>query len=254
MSASLPPTAAPFSTRLGGALAVAVPASMIAAVPAALRLSESGALSLVHAWALLTGLVVLPVAILGLVGRRAYLGWCGLGPDEAGLRLAAAFGWLAWTALLADRVGAILRAKTHHHALAGVTFSLAIIVTAMVLALVARRVFVLLRDLDRRHETLTRAVAIVWVAVPIFGLVLAFRAAAPDLAPDARATVIDGAALALGAIVASRSLASPQRALVVGGPVVFLTLLAIGIAGLRGVETRGALDAAAPLLARLVVH
>lgn len=252
MSLSLPPPSAPLSARVGAALALAVPAALVAVLPAALRLASDASWSLVRAWPLLGGIAIVPIALLGLVGRRAYLGWRALGPDDAGLRLAVACGGIGWLGLLADRLGAVLRAKTHHHALAGVTFALAIVVFGAVLVLVSRRILALLRDLEPRYETLARLIAVAWAAAPVIGLVLALRAAAPDLAPEARAAVIDGAALVLGTILASRTIATPRPALAVAGPLACALLLLVAGIGLREPNLRASLDGAAPLLARLI--
>lgn len=254
MSVSLPPPFDPLSTRIGVALAIAIPAALLAGLPAALRLSSAAQVSLPYAWAILAGVAAPPLVALGFLGRRAARGWRAIGPDDAGLRLAAAGGWLAWTGLLADRVGAMLRAKTHHHALAAVTFAIAIAVVAGVLALVSRRILALLRDLDRRHETLARSLAVLWVAAPLCGLVLALRAAAPDLSPGARATIIDGAAFLLGGILASRTVESAPRPIAAAGPLVFAVLMTLAVMGLHEPSVLSGLDAVAPLLARWVPH
>lgn len=254
MSVSLPPPSEPQMTRVGVAVALVVPAAAVAVLPAALRLANAATVSLPQAWAALAGLVALPLVAIGFLGRRAARGWRAIGPDDAGLRLAAAGGWLAWTGLLAVRVGAMLRAKTHHHALAAVTFAIAIAVLAAVLALVSRRILALLRDLDARRETLARALAVAWVAAPLFGIVLALRAAAPDLSPGARATIIDGAALFLGGVIASRTVEAAPRPIVFGGPFVVAALGALAVMTLHESPVRSALEAVAPLLARFVPH
>ncbi len=248
MTPSIPPPAAPFSLRLGAALALAVVAATVVAVPAALRVASSASVSFVVAWALVAGLAAPPIALLGLVGRRAYLGWRALGPDDAGLRLAVAFGWLAWLGLLADRLGAVLRAKTHHHALAAVTFALAVFALALVLALVARRITSLLRSLEARSETTARLVAVAWAAVPVFGLVVAVRAAAPELGPDARAAIVDGTALFLGGVLASRTILAPRRLFASAGALAFVALLGVAAGSLRTDQVRGGVAGATPLL------
>jgi hypothetical protein len=246
MTTSMPPpptTSLPI--RIGMALALAVAAAGVVAVPTALRVAGAAAIGFPIAWALVTGLVAPPIALLGLVGRRAYLGWRAFGPDDAGLRLAVALGWLAWLGLLADRLGAVLRAKTHHHALAAVTFALAVLVLALVLALVARRILVLLRSLEVRAETSSRLVAIVWAAVPLFALVMVLRTAAPELGADARAAIVDGAALLLGGILASRTVVTPRRIAAAAGAVAFVAL--VGLAVLQTPQVRGSVAGATPL-------
>lgn len=253
MSPSIPPPSAPLFQRAGTALAGAAFGAVLAAVPPALRIAQGSDVSVVYAVPLVAGLVAIPVVVLGLVGRRAHGGWVALGPDEGGLRISVAIGWLAWLAFVALRFGAVLRAKTHHHALASVTFALGVMVAAAFLALVARRGLTLLQSLAQRAETLPRLLAIGWVVLPLLGILLALRSAAPDLEMDARAGIIDGAALFVGAMVAARPI-MPSRVTAGIGALAFLVLLAAAASGLVHASVLAEVREGAPLLGRCLPH
>ena len=249
------PAEAPALLRVGQALATAVLCALAAVTPAALRLAShtEPTMGLPRAWLLLTGLVVLPMAFASALLRRAGAGFRGLGPDAAGGRLVGTLAWGAWMLAFLDVLGATLRAKTHHHALAGVTFALVALGAGLFFALLGRRLTNAVRSLDQAaHAPLARVLTVVAIGLPLLLLAYALRHAGPDLDAPLRASIVDGSALAITALFGARLELPSRRELGALGLPVALVLVGLATWMLQDGATREAVDGNAPALAWLL--
>ena len=132
--------AASFVARLGTVFGAGVIAAAVSSLPAVLRTGDGGsAVRALEQWvaltAILTPLAVVVVAVL----RRGRTGLQILAGDRSPLLVAAALWWAVLELGALSVFGAVLRAKTHHHGLAGVTFAILALVTGVVVALLAAR-------------------------------------------------------------------------------------------------------------------
>ena len=241
--------------RVGHALATAVLCALAAVTPAALRMSSHSepTMGLPRAWILLTGLVVLPMAFTSALLRRAAAGFRGLGPDAADGRLVGTLAWGAWMLAFLDVLGATLRAKTHHHALAGVTFALVALGAGLFFALLARRLTNVLRSLEQSaHASAARALTLFVIGLPLLLLAYALRRAGADLDASLRATIVDASALGIAALFGAWLELPPRRELGALGLPVALVLAGLATWMLRDPAAREAVDANAPALAWLL--
>lgn len=138
MSDAAEPTG-PWWERLGSAALVASVWSAFAALSAALRVASDGDVPMSSAWPFCAALAVLPMLAAIAVLRVARAGLRALGGEDGFARIVAAAAWLVVMTGALDRLGALMRSKTHHHALAGATFALVALVLGVGLALLAAR-------------------------------------------------------------------------------------------------------------------
>jgi hypothetical protein len=104
----------------------------------ALRLLKDG--QVVLSWLMVAASLWLPMLVVSLLFRGARPGLRSLLGDEPARRITTVSLW-ACTLLLFEAVfGAALRATTHHHALAGVTYAVGTAVVGTVLFAMAQRV------------------------------------------------------------------------------------------------------------------
>jgi hypothetical protein len=189
-----------FLTRFGGTVSVAMIAALLAALPATLRLHEGG-VDIVRAWLTLGGVALAPMLLLVPLARLAREGLRGVsqqaGESRALERTAAAMVFAGTWLWFLSALGAQLREKTHQHALGAVTFAICAAVSLVAIALVARRLAVILGTLREKRRTLGAAVSL--AAIVLSAAILALRLArgAPALDDGARAMLVDGVAFAL---------------------------------------------------------
>ena len=264
-------------THLASALGVAIPAAFIASFPAAVRCSASATstVGLVSAWPALAGLLVVPMALSIVLSRGARVGLTELAagshllaassaptashdaesddvavdslgvpvvadehvPARASLLLAAYVGWGALVCAGLAPLGAVLRARTHHHGLAGVTFAVLGVMYAFGAALAVRRALELVAATAPRTQRIT--LGVFWsglgLAVLLLGAVGGLHSAAPDTtaATSASALVVDLFAFVLAAAFASRPLQAPRlETTFAWGSALALALVVIGIGSL----------------------
>lgn len=237
--------------RVGQALATAVPCALVAVTPSALRIIShtDTIMGPIGAWVLLAGVAVLPLALASALLRRAAAGFRGLGPDAAGGRLAGSLAWGAWMLAVLYVLGATLRERTHHHALAGVTFALVALAAGLFLALLGRRFASVVRALEEAsHGSFARALTAFAVGLPLLLLGFALRHAGPELDASLRASIIDGSALGIAALLCARLELPPRRELGALGVPVSLALVGVAAWMLRDAATREAFRASAPAL------
>jgi FtsH-binding integral membrane protein len=258
MPTSLPPSASnpqdPASrlTRFGAAVGLATLCALACSFPAMMRIASAvedgrrGQLWLALAAATL-GPMVVSVAVLR--GAREGLRTLG-GPDVA----VVAFGTVLWLATLLvglSLFGTVLRATTHHHALAGVTFGFGAIVLAIVSGLVCARIVAILKASSPRAR---RILAIALGAVACSGiawvLVGFLRAVSSDGASSAApGTVIDVLAFVLAALFGARRSPLVGRPMALLGPPLAAVVLAIGVSALRDPSVLDAIGERAPAFA-----
>jgi arylsulfatase A-like enzyme len=121
--------------NLGDAATIALAVSLVCAVPTAVRSGGAGA-SMLDGLLVASAILLVLTLPLVLLKARAARGWRGLvsGPSRP-LTVALAL-WVALAVLVLAVLAALLKAKTHHRALAGATFGVvgaaALVATAVV--------------------------------------------------------------------------------------------------------------------------
>jgi hypothetical protein len=189
-----------FLTRFGGTVSVAMIAALVAATPATLRM-HGGDVDLIRAWLTLGGLAIGPMLLLIPLARLAREGLRSVsqqaGESRALERTAAATVFVGTWLWFLSALGAQLREKTHHHALGAVTFAIGAAVSLVGLALVARRLAIILTSLRDKRRDLGTAAAIAAIVLSVAILALRLARGAPELGDGARAMLVDGVAFAL---------------------------------------------------------
>jgi hypothetical protein len=218
-----------FLSRFGGTVSVAMIAALLAAMPATLRMREGG-VDLLPAWLTLGGLAIAPMLLLIPLTRLAREGLRSVsqqaGESRALERTAAAMVFAGTWLWFLSALGAQLREKTHHRALGAVTFAIGAAVALVAIALVARRLAVILTTLREKRRAIGTGVAL--AAIVLSAAVLALRVArgAPALDEGARAMLVDGLAFALALAFFARK-TFEERLIVprVGPPAAFCILV-----------------------------
>ena len=229
---------------IGGAMLAASLFSALASIPAAAR--AAGGAPFFGSWAMASSLAT-PLMFAGvLLARGALAGLRSSPATDRDLRaqVVAASAWSVAMLIVMRKLGALLRDRTHHHALAGATFALVSLVAAVGLALAARRLAALLAH--RRGRTLATAVAV--VAAALYAL-LQLRAGLAQADPAARAALADAAFIASGAVVAT-SFPSPGRRAIALGAAAMTAVFAAGVACASPAVADG-LGSASPLFGAL---
>jgi hypothetical protein len=176
--------------------------------------------------ALLTPLAIIVVAVF----RRGRVGLRILAGDRAPLFAAAALWWAVLELGVLSIFGSVLRAKTHHHGLAGVTFAILALVSGLVVAMLAvRGVRMLIRMPPGGHRVALKVAASAAFIVVILIGIRTSRATGLHTA----AALVDTLALVVsGAIASSRAMAK-WRPLAVGGVPIAAAILLLGFACVR---------------------
>jgi hypothetical protein len=244
--------------RIGTALGLAAAGALACALPAALRVSSSasgaGATGTVRAWFALAAAGLVPMLASVVVLRGAREGLRAFTGEGAGLRVWGAGMWVATQFVGLAIVGAVLRATTHQHALAGVTYAFIALFVAAGSAIVCARVVAILRasSVRVRRVLLVVLTALALLAVGAVGMRFA-RAVWRDPTPSAAAAmVVDVLAFALAALFSSRPSFAPRRAIAVVGPPAAVALLVLGAPARKDPALRAAFADRAPLFAPIV--
>jgi len=243
---------APWILRFGTTVGVAFVVAVVGTAPSALRVAKAMPdRGLFAVWAVMGAVAFFPSALLVALFRGARRGARSFLRERAlayGTRLFL-FGALAPPVVVT--FGALLRAKTHHHALAGVTFAVVTTIVLVAELAFASRVSSLLAA---RGEKVTKAgfvvafvaflASVAWVGLK------ASRAGGP-----AACVFLDVLALLLAAGFGSRRSFSDARALAFVGPPLAAAMLALGVATARELsqplgEVRGQVVLYGPLLDR----
>jgi hypothetical protein len=238
--------------RFGGIVGAAALGAAIAAAPAALRLeSASRGCGPLGTWAILVAAEMLPMTLAVLALRRARPSFDAFKREVPAVAMGL---WLSGTFAALAVLGGVLRARTHHRALAGVVFAVSALLVAWVLALALVRLRAMMRRLPG-WARLTMAV----VAGASLGVVAAVarahlaRAGDSLLPPSQSAKLVDGLAFALAALLASGQALARRRPIALFGPPLVVAVLILGPSTLRTCPPlREAIDEQAPLLSGLV--
>jgi hypothetical protein len=217
--------------RVGAGVGASVLAASLCVVPAALRIGGGAS-----TWVVLAALALAPMIVAVPVLRRARVGLRAFGGPHASASMLAVVLWLVALFAMLVPFGSMLRATTHHHALAGVTFALVATILALVLAAVCARVAAILAaQSERTRRALVAMVSATLAAIVLFGgmrLAHALQGAAA-LPPSASATFVDALAFAIAALFASRPAFSSRRALAIVGPPAAAIIIFVGLSLLR---------------------
>jgi hypothetical protein len=246
-------------TRFGTAVGAALVASALATGPAALRIASVDGPS--GAWPALVASTLLPMLLAVVVLRRARVGLRSF----AGSRALAIGVWLPSVFVVMVVLGSTLRATTHHHPLAGVTFSILSLIAAVGLAPFAARVAALLTQWHAGGRWVPLATtALLALFVAVFVAVRVARglggdggdgaASASPPASDPGATVlVDLLAFGMAALLASRPELAARRVLAVFGPPVAAVVFVLGMTSLvRSAALARAVDDRAPAFSAAV--
>jgi uncharacterized membrane protein (DUF485 family) len=188
------------------------------------------------------------MALLVLALRRARSGFLALGQKKDMVFLATLLAWVASTFVALVFLGAFLRARTHHHALAGVTFAITGLVLSLVLALVWTR----LAAQIRRAPSPVQGAALIVLGIGLVGAIAwalhaSSRTGGPPLLAMQRLKLVDGFAFVMGALIASRRPFVNRRALALLGPPLAAIALVLGVSSMRACPSlRDVLSGQAP--------
>ena len=189
-------------------------------------------------WLALVACAMVPAIVAIAVLRGARDAWALFDGESAWLDAAGVALWgLAMLVVLA-LFGAVLRATTHHHALAGVTFAIGGVAAGAIAALFVRRLVVI----AARFSSAARVVLVLgaFSALVVVVVALAIRLARESpLSPGASAIVVD----LLAFIIAVTLLSKPSFArgvLARTGVPLAAGLFALGFAVLAQSTTVGA--------------
>jgi hypothetical protein len=235
--------------RLGSLLGAGTLAAVLGSIPATARVAHDAGGPL-RAWVALSACALVPLVGAVAFARTAREGARAVAQDDAPLIPWAIATWAMTTFLALAAYGALLRATTHHHGLAGVTFALGGLAIGGALALVVRRIMHLARAADPFARSALVSIIIAVLVCTIFVVVV--RVARAGAAEVPSASLVDAVAFVIAAGALSRQTFARITSLaVVGFP------LALGVLGL-GWELLshdpGLLDAIrahAPLFARI---
>lgn len=213
--------------RFGSLVGVALVAAFVASAPAAFRTWDTSG-----AWLALAALDLVPIFFAVLVFRHARVGLrVFAGPDSAQRALSVAV-WLVLAVVSFSLLGAVLRATTHHHPLAGVTFAIVACAGALVLVPTSRRIVEIALGWLRRGARARLALAFVILGTIVGLVVLRLLHALPAesaLSAAASEILVDAFAFALVAFLASNPAISPQKILALVGPPAAVVLLATSL-------------------------
>jgi hypothetical protein len=223
--------------------------SALATAPALLRLEgAAGVCSPFGAWALLIAGTVLPMSLLVFALRRARAGFVALGLGKDRVPLAMLFAWFGSTFAALALLGALLRAVTHHHALAGVTFAIVGLALSLVLALVWTRLAALTRLIPKGGQWVVMvALGVGMAGVLAWSLHELTHGSPSPLSNLQNVKLVDGLAFAGGALLVSGRLFTNRRGLALLGPPLAAMVLVLGVSSLRACPSlRDALPGQAP--------
>jgi hypothetical protein len=237
--------------QFGTAVGLGVAGSMVCALPATVRLADIVASTegLPRVWVALAADALGPMIATVLVLRAARESARAFTQGAEGELRAYGVGlWLASLLVMLAIFAGVLRATTHHHALAGVTYAFGALAVSIGWGLVCARLVVILRDMSERSRRIvggamvvTTGAALTWVAVRFL------RAASEDSSSAAAAaTVVDVLAFAIAAAFAARPSLAFQRVPALVGPPVALAVLALGLSTLHDAPLRAAIGEHAP--------
>ena len=242
-----------FLLRFGTGVGAGVVAASLAVVPAAMRVSAAtvGA-SGARVWLSCVALALLPMLVTVWILRRARVGLRSFSSADTSAGSVALAAWLLASFVILSAFGSVLRATTHHHALAGVTFAIVGLVVVVVLAVLSARFAAILASREERtRRVLVIATGVVLTLMLIVvGMRFARAFSAPTPEPsNAGALFVDIFAFGIAALFASRPAFAERRALAIAGVPLAVALFAAGLLTLHAsTELAASVSEHAPLL------
>jgi hypothetical protein len=232
MHSAPPPSPQPsLAIRAGSLLGAGTLAAMAGVFPCALRVAAAVP-SGPGAWIALAACATVPAILAIAILRGAREGARAFAGDDASLAAWSVGAWALATFLALTVAGAGLRATTHHHGLAGVTFAFVGLAIAVFVALVVRRIAAIARALDPFGRAALLGASI--VALCAASLLVAMRAAgsAEDLGlpPWAGDALVDALAFAIAAGFLSRPAMTKATWLARAGFPLALGVVGLGLA------------------------
>lgn len=229
-----PPPDPPQASRLtqfGSAVGVALVASVLASGPAALRVTSS--LEARGIWPGLAAATLVPMIVSVLTLRQARVGLRAFSLGDGRKRSWSLFLWVGFVFFTLLIFGALLRATTHHHALAGATFALLTGIAAIVLVPISLRLgSIAARWQEEKRRVLLGALVAVLLAVALALMLVLARilpGGASGATPAVSANLVDVLAFAMAALLASRPEFEARRTLALFGPPVAAALFIFGV-------------------------
>jgi hypothetical protein len=222
-------------------LVAAPAAALVAAAPAGFRLAGDR-FGFVESWFAAAGLLCPLVVLLVAAARGARRAVRAMAPQTRMAIVAGAALWALVSLPATSVVGAVLKANTHHRALAGATFAVAALVVQLGATLVAWRITALVFPRLRRPAARTfvafalGAGALVLVAVSLTRAALAQDASgAASSAVDVTALLVDASFVFVASGAAALLRVPAERrsdaAWLGGGALVFVTAVGLVLAG-----------------------
>jgi len=240
--------------RAGSLLGAGTIAAVLASVPAALRIaSESRGAA--GAWIGLAACLTVPASVGVALLRGAREGMRAFATKEASLAAWSIACWTLASFLALTVLGALLRATTHHHGLAGVTFAIVGLALLFSIALTVRRVAAIARGADPFARAAILGASLVALVMAAL-LVLLRVAGAPGgaaLPGSSSDLLVDALAFLIAVGISSRPELLRLPALGRAGIPLALGVVALGAALLsRDPSLAAGIRAHAPLLSPLV--
>jgi len=214
--------------RFGTSIGVAFVVAVVGTAPAALRVAKSMPdVGLFSVWAVIGAAALVPAIVLVALFRGARRGARSFLTERALVHGTKLFTFGALGPPVVVTLGAILRAKTHHHALAGVTFSIVVALVFMALFAFATRVSSIVEGPRFTKAGFTLSFVAFLVSVGWVGL------SASRAGGVASGAFLDTLALLLACGLGSRRGFVDARPLAFVGPPLAAAMLALGIATTR---------------------
>ena len=220
----------PLVTRIGTVVGGGVLAAVASSLPAVLRIGGGSAVVAFEQWLALAALQTpLAIAMVAVV-RRGRTGLTMVAGERGPLFAAAALWWAVIELGMLSVLGALLRSKTHNHALAGVTFAMLALITGLAVGLLALKGIALLARMPpQNHVAALGTVAVTsFIVIALVG-VRTSRAEGMHTA----AALVDMLALLVATVIFSARWFSRQRPLAMGGIPVAVAILLLGLATVR---------------------
>ena len=219
-------------TRIGTVVGGGAIAAVLASLPAVLRVGDGGSTGrAIDEWVALSA-VLMPVAILAVgVFRRARAGIKLLAGDSVTAVASGVLWWAVIETSFLSLVGTGLRAKTHHHGLAGVTFAMMALFSGLAVALLAVRATKMIAKApgSSQRAGLIVSAGCAFLVIMLIGM----RTAKSDTLHTA-AALVDVLALVVAAAIASARGFSLLKPLALAGVPIAVIVFVLGIVSYRG--------------------
>ncbi|HSY25773.1 MAG TPA: hypothetical protein VK841_26820 [Polyangiaceae bacterium] len=245
-----PPPKPSTAVRFGTAVGVGTAAALVCALPATSRVAAAveSTEGLPRVWIALASAALLPMIAAVVVLRGAREGLRPYAGSDVGLRAFGVALWIASLLVAFALFGGVLRAATHQHALAGVTFAFGAAAVTVASAVACARVVVILQSASPfLRNALGGLLALVAIAALAFVAARFLGAIARDpQSAAAGGTVVDVLAFTAMALVAAHPSLTLQRAIAfVGAPIAVLVAV-MGAVTLQDPPLHVAIDQRAP--------